>query len=234
METVYDYCMFGKHLQAGDTPLSLLQIFVWVQRESPHSMSLQIMAFLRGELLHFSPPSLLFFLLFLPFCSPTPPLLPRPFPPSFFPLTTLSLTLSIFPPPCYPLMYFLCVWPEGTGRRVICLKDRRTALTQCCKLWHQPWLRSWKRAFHHVMLVRLISTQQLSYLCINIKPKDDQTVCCQKKYILFQKQDICIKDLYIIYGCMRVSESIQARQAENGGPTLLTQHCIHSTWPGKC
>lgn len=80
METVYEYCMFI------NATVPLANVFVWVQRESPHSMSLQIMAFLRGELLHFSPasppsppspPSL--FLLFLPFCSPTPPLLPFAF-----------------------------------------------------------------------------------------------------------------------------------------------------------
>lgn len=42
----------------------------------------------------------------------------------------VSLSLSSQSLPCYALMYFLCFWPGGTGRRVICLKDRRTAPQQ--------------------------------------------------------------------------------------------------------
>lgn len=38
-----------------------------------------------------------------------PPLLPQPVPSSLSPLSSSSLTLSIFTLPCYSLMYFLCV-----------------------------------------------------------------------------------------------------------------------------
>lgn len=81
-------------------------------------------------------------------------LFPLSFPSFFFSFSPpcLSLSPSSQPLPCYPLMYFLCVWPEGAGRRVICLKDRRTAPTNCYKLW-QCWQQSSEEAFHHTMLL---------------------------------------------------------------------------------
>lgn len=72
---------------------------------------------------------------------------PSPLFPSFFFFPPLSLTLFIFTPSTSlssNLQCVLCVWPEGTGRRVICLVDRWTAPTDCYKLWHQPWLQSWE------------------------------------------------------------------------------------------
>ncbi len=102
----------------------------------------------------FSPPST-FSCSFCHFSSLIPPLLSHSHPSFFFCtfLPCLSLSSSSHSLPCYPLMYFLCVWPQVTGRRVICLKERRTATTDCYKLWHQPWLRSWEEAFYHIMLL---------------------------------------------------------------------------------
>lgn len=75
-----------------------------------------------------------FFQLALRFSSLSPPLLP-PLP--LFPVFPSSHSL-----PCYPLMYFLGLFPGGTGKWVICLKDRRTGPADCCKLWHKPRLPS--------------------------------------------------------------------------------------------
>lgn len=177
----------SKHLNSGDM-LPSLQMSVWAQRESLHCMSLQIMGSERVTALLPYLTSLLtcpFFLLFLTFCSPPPsPSLSFFFPPC------LSLSSSSHPPHRCPQMYVLCVWPEGTGWGLSCLKDRRIAPTD----YYEPWLQYWEQAFYHIVLMSDLCLKQKQH--INLNHKDVALwLCCHNSKQFFSKKtfSFCIK-----------------------------------------
>lgn len=175
----------GKHLQHARWRYATVHAaeadFVREQRESLHSMSLSIMASKRGAASLTSSHSFIpmISLLILPFCLPTGHLFSlTPF------LFSTLLTSNAFP---------LC-FSGGHSRKVICFKDRQTEPTDCCKLWHEPWLHSSAKVFYHIILLLKHSAFHTpgtanynKYIHIH-KDKADCSgtlmICCQDKHLV--------------------------------------------------